>query len=124
MNIVYHHRTRGRGAEGVHILGVFEALKTLGHKVTMLSFPGADPNVNTTESISKTKLTSKFNPLTYLANITNKLPQAFFELFEILYNVIAFFRLRKTAETTQSNFIYERGGIQLDSRSSAYLWPT
>jgi len=43
LNILYHHRTQGRGAEGVHISSVVRALEKLGHRVTMVSPPGIDP---------------------------------------------------------------------------------
>ena len=43
MRILYHHRTRGRHVEGVHIRGIVHALRSLGHEVSVLSFPGADP---------------------------------------------------------------------------------
>ena len=43
MNILYHHRTQGRGAEGVHIMSIVNALESLGHDVTLLSPPGIDP---------------------------------------------------------------------------------
>ena len=31
MRILYHHRTRGRHVEGVHIRGIVYALRELGH---------------------------------------------------------------------------------------------
>ena len=43
MNILFHHRTRGKGAEGVHIRGVTKGLRDLGHTVNILSLPGAEP---------------------------------------------------------------------------------
>ena len=43
LNILYHHRTQGRGAEGVHIVSIVHALEKLGHRVTVLSPSGVDP---------------------------------------------------------------------------------
>src|SRR5690606_41708318 len=45
MKALYHHRTQGRRVEGVHIRGVANALRELGCEVRVLSFPGADPEV-------------------------------------------------------------------------------
>ena len=36
LNILYHHRTQGRGAEGVHITSIVRALQAMGHSVTVL----------------------------------------------------------------------------------------
>lgn len=47
MNILFHHRTRGKGAEGVHIRGVVKGLRQLGHNVAILSLPGAEPEAAT-----------------------------------------------------------------------------
>ena len=43
LNILYHHRTQGRGAEGVHITSIVKALNELGHNVKVLSPAGVDP---------------------------------------------------------------------------------
>jgi hypothetical protein len=43
LRILYHHRTQGRGAEGLHIRSIVEALRDMGHAVTVLSPPGVDP---------------------------------------------------------------------------------
>ena len=43
MKVLYHHRTRGKGAEGVHILGIVKAMRELGMTVDIMSMPGADP---------------------------------------------------------------------------------
>ena len=43
MNILYHHRTQGKGGEGVHIRGVINGLRKLGHNVLIISPPGVDP---------------------------------------------------------------------------------
>jgi hypothetical protein len=54
MRILYHHRTRGRHVEGVHIRGIVQALRALGNDVSIMSFPGADPeHESTTPANSK-----------------------------------------------------------------------
>ena len=42
LRILYHHRTQGRGAEGVHIASIVGALSAMGHQVTVLGPPGVD----------------------------------------------------------------------------------
>ena len=53
MKILYHHRTRGIGAEGAHIRGIVNALREMGHDVKILSFPGADPETFSIASKNK-----------------------------------------------------------------------
>jgi glycosyltransferase involved in cell wall biosynthesis len=45
-NILYHHRTQGRGGEGVHIREIVTAFQEMGHQVTVISPPGVDPMSN------------------------------------------------------------------------------
>ena len=115
MNIVFHHRTRGRGAEGVHISGVVKGLRQLGHKVDILSLPGAEPETETeaekitgkgqqTTVANKTKV-SKFS---ILSDFTKHVPEVVFELLELAFNLIAVVRLRKTVKEKQITLIYER----------------
>ena len=36
MKIIYHHRTRGDGAEGIHIGEMINAFEGLGHRVQLV----------------------------------------------------------------------------------------
>ena len=40
MNILYSHRTQGKRVEAVHIMGIVNGLRKLGHKVTIIGPPG------------------------------------------------------------------------------------
>ncbi|MEH6625332.1 MAG: glycosyltransferase family 4 protein [Motiliproteus sp.] len=119
MNILFHHRTRGRGAEGVHIRGVVKGLRELGHKVSILSLPGADPEEEEKPQQSSeakqpesSKVASKesatTNPLRWLTDLTKHVPEFAFELFELAYNLVAWFRVRKTVSALDIQMIYER----------------
>lgn len=108
MNILYHHRTRGRGAEGVHISGICDALKALKHNVTLLSFPGSEPDLTKSDSPSLSKKVTKKSPFAKLAELTKNMPQFVFELFEIGYNALAFHRMHKACKANNIEFIYER----------------
>lgn len=108
MNILYHHRTRGRGAEGVHITGICEAFKTLKHKVILLSFPGSDPDITKSVSPSLNKKEEKKSFFAKIAELTKLMPQFVFELFEIGYNALAFHRINKACKEHDIEFIYER----------------
>jgi len=110
MNILFHHRTRGRGAEGVHIRGVVKGLTQLGHKVSILSLPGAEPEH---EDKSEPKPTAQPAPqkkskFSLLSDLTKHVPEFVFEMFELAFNLIAVIRLKKAVKTHRINMVYER----------------
>lgn len=97
MNILYHHRTQASGAAGHHIEGMIGAFQKLGHLVDNLSPFGLNAIYK-----SKSDVPSRNRYL---------IPQFLFEIFEITYNVPAFFRLYRQLEKKRYNFIYERYSI-------------
>ena len=122
MNILFHHRTRGRGAEGVHIRGVVKGLRELEHKVFILSLPGADPEDE--EPAAPIKVESKSNEnvtpkkekkgfLSKLTNLTQHVPEFIFEWIELFFNAISYFRLRREVKQNKISCIYERYSLFL-----------
>ncbi|SEL70608.1 Glycosyltransferase involved in cell wall bisynthesis [Colwellia chukchiensis] len=109
MNILFHHRTRGRGAEGVHIRGVVKGLTQLGHTVSILSLPGAEPEAEEqpTQANNNNK-TEKKSGFSLLSEITKHVPEFVFEMFELAYNLLAVFRLKKAVQEKNIKLIYER----------------
>lgn len=105
MRIVYHHRTRGRHVEGVHIRGIVEALRELGHEVTVISFPGADP-----EHESTAQPNSKRGRL---ATLLTRLPGVLFEGMELAYNAVTLVRMRAAMRRLRPQLIYERYSLFL-----------
>lgn len=115
MNILFHHRTRGKGAEGVHIRGVTKGLRDLGHNVSILSLPGAEPETNSskTNDESNNKAQAKKSILTSLANLTKHTPEFVFELIEVAFNLLSVFRLKKAVKKAKTDLIYERYSLFL-----------
>ena len=108
LKILYHHRTQGRGAEGVHITSIVQALEQMGHYVKVLSPPGVNPlssagNAPVDKSEVKTSGIS-----TLWKMISTHLPNFIFELLEIVYNIPSSIRLEKELSTTSYDLIYER----------------
>ena len=102
VNILYHHRTRGKGAEGTHILGMVRAFRELGHTVHFVSPPG-------TELEDQANLQSLKDPKKeVLRKVSASFPEVFFELLEILYNVFAIFQMIFVMRKKKIDFIYER----------------
>ncbi len=116
MNILYHFRTQGTGAEGVHIAGVAKAFEKLGHHVTFSSPTGIDPRT----SAGANPFTSRKHGL--LARLAARLPGVLFELLEIAYNVPAFFRNWRLLARTEAGLLYERHAFFLCSTALLARW--
>ncbi len=105
MRILYHHRTRGRHVEGVHIRGVVNALRELGHQVTVMSFPGADPEHEPTVQAAGGR--------GRLGGTVARLPGVLFECFELGYNLITLLRMPQAIRRVRPQLIYERYSLFL-----------
>ncbi len=97
MNILYHHRTQAQGAAGTHIRQVVDAFEKLGHSVDIVS----PPFVNSFSGEKKSSFRVK----------RHKIPQLFFELYEIFYNCIAIIKIIRRLNKKKYGFIYERYAI-------------
>ena len=106
MRILYHHRTQGRQVEGVHIRGIVQALRGLGHEVEVLSFPGADPEQEP-QQISEGQRRSRLGALLARA------PGALFEVLELGYNLVTWFRVGRALRRFRPQVIYERYALFL-----------
>jgi glycosyltransferase involved in cell wall biosynthesis len=103
VNILYHHRTRGKGAEGAHILGMVRAFRELGHIVYIVSPPGTDLDEGQANLHSLKDPKKKI-----LRKVSVSFPEVFFELLEILYNVFAFVQMIFLMRKKKIGFVYER----------------
>ena len=103
MNILYHFRTQGTGAEGVHIAGIATAFERLGHRVIFSSPTGVDPRTTAgTNPFAEKKRRSFFARLAAYA------PAPVFELLEIAYNAVSYSRNRAALTRENCTLIYER----------------
>jgi glycosyltransferase involved in cell wall biosynthesis len=110
MNILYHHRIRGVGAEGVHVKAIVDALRLKGHYVKILSFPGTDLEKPVNLDTNRDDLHKKWHIgiLQWMAGLTKNAPNFVFELLEILYNLLIPLRLNKEIQAVKPDLIYER----------------
>jgi glycosyltransferase involved in cell wall biosynthesis len=100
MRILYHHRTRGKAVEGIHIREVVMALRALGHSVYVSSPSGVDPMAP--PDAEKTQANKLWGWL------SKHLPQIGFETLELLYNFAGYRRIRNELKSHDIDAIYER----------------
>jgi len=110
MDILYHHRTQGTGAEGVHIAYIIKGFRDLGFAVHVVSPNDADP-VKTAGSNPYTKKGGVKSKL--FTALSRSLPQFFFEVLEIAYNLIAYLKLNHVISHRNIRFLYERNAFFL-----------
>ena len=109
MTILYHFRTQGTGAEGVHIAGIASAFEQLGHRVVFSSPTGIDPRASAGANPFGTARRS------LLARLAARAPRIVFELLEIAYNAVAAWRNLRLILRERPALIYERHAFFLFS---------
>lgn len=96
--IIYVHRTQGKWVEAVHIGGIVNALRDNGHTVLLTS-----PLQRDNDKIEKKSIFSDM-----ISWFSEHLPESLFELGEIFYNVIIFWKLCLFYIQKRPDLIYER----------------
>ncbi len=95
MKILYHHRTLGDGAEGIHIAEMVRAFRNIGHEVRVVAPIGEETGV-TNDKVS------------LLSRIKNALPRVTYEFLEIGYNAVGYKMIRRTVQEWRPDLIYDR----------------
>jgi glycosyltransferase involved in cell wall biosynthesis len=106
-DVLYHHRTQGRGVEGVHIMTVVDGLRAAGHKCVIASPPGADPEAQLGDAGQHNVSRGPWQL------VSEHLPQVLFEGLEIGYNLSAWLRLRQLMRQHPVDVYYERYALFL-----------
>ncbi|MES1981083.1 MAG: glycosyltransferase family 4 protein [Pseudomonadota bacterium] len=100
MKILYHHRIRSKDGQYVHVEEMIHALEALGHEVIIVA-PAAMENEDFGADAG------------LVAWMKRHLPQAIYELLELAYAVLAYFRLRRAVHTHRPDCLYERYNLFL-----------
>jgi glycosyltransferase involved in cell wall biosynthesis len=95
VRILYHHRTLGDGAEGIHIREMVHALRGLGHEVEVAALVG-EPQEAVTSRRSR------------WAAVARVVPAVGYEFAEIASNVVARATLRAAVRRFRPDVIYDR----------------
>lgn len=100
MKILYHHRTRSKDGQNVHIEELIAALRRRGHEVVVAAPPvmadtafGADAG--------------------FIGTLKSHLPKAFYELLEFGYGIVAYRRLKAAVKQHKPDVLYERYNLFL-----------
>lgn len=111
MNILYLHRTQGKGVEGVHIYEMVRALCNLGHDVTVVSPAGVEGYSKGKAAGGLVSRGSQVEVKSIFKVISKYMPEMCFELAEILYNFAADRKISRILKEKKYDFIYERYAI-------------
>jgi len=98
MRILYHHRTLGDGAEGIHIQSIVNCLKEQGHEVRVVSLVGEKTEFRTSQKARESKWDK----------IKNLIPRPVYELAEIAYNLKGKALLMQAIREFKPDVIYDR----------------
>jgi len=105
LNILYLHRTKGAGVEGVHIGGIVSSFQSMGHEVKIISPAAA-------EQLQQTQISSNKGIKQYLFGyLSSHAPAFIFELAELLYNLLTLKAVKSAYKNSGVDLIYERYAI-------------
>jgi glycosyltransferase involved in cell wall biosynthesis len=112
VNILYHFRVRGTGAEAVHIAGIARGFRACGHNVSFMSPTGVDPTrpaSTASPAAPAAAAAAAPRPLKRLLHLlADRAPQPVFEAMELGYNAVAVPRLLRAGRERQADLLYER----------------
>ena len=95
MRILYHHRTLGDGAEGIHVSSMVNAFRALDHDVLVSALIGGRTNVSTARTRA-------------LTQVRRAMPLAVYEALELGYSIVGRRWLAGAIAEWKPDFIYER----------------
>lgn len=96
LRILYHHRTQGEDAQGIHIHEIIKCFRNDGHEVREVALVEAGDGPR--ERVGETGWST----------LSNLVPEAGHELMEILYNPVGYHKLARAVRRFGPDFIYER----------------
>lgn len=100
MKILYHHRTKSKDGQFVHIEELTTALRRRGHQLTIVSPDDSDD--------AELEAGGGLNEF-----LKKALPKAAYEILELAYNVIPYRKLMRAYAETRPDLFYERYNLFL-----------
>lgn len=93
MRILYHHRTLGDGAEGIHIRAMVDAFRALGHEVLVLGLAEAADREHRSHLVERVRST---------------LPRVAFEMASLGVNIPEYVQARREIGRFRPDLLYKR----------------
>ena len=100
MKILYHHRTRSKDGQYVHIEEMIAALRALGHEIIIVAPPSGEHEAFGSDA-------------GFVAWMKHFLPQSIYELMEFAYSFVAYLRLIRAVREHRPDCLYERYNLFL-----------
>ena len=98
MRILYHHRTLGDGAEGIHIQSIVNQLKKQGHNVKVVSLVGEQTQFRSKQEAQESRWDK----------VRSLIPKPVYELAEVAYNIKGKAMIQKAINEFKPDVIYDR----------------
>jgi hypothetical protein len=99
VKILYHHRTRSKDGQYVHIEEMIRALRAQGHEVIIVAPPSAE--------------TESFGSDAGMVACSSAHAEWCYELMELAYSLVAYRRLAKAVKQHKPDCLYERYNLFL-----------
>lgn len=99
MKILYHHRTRSKDGQSVHIDEMIAALRALGHQVIVVAPPGAAAAFGSDAGL--------------VGWLKRRMPRFAYELLELAYSLFAYRQLARAVRQHRPDCLYERYNLFL-----------
>ncbi len=103
MRILYHHRTASKDGQAVHIEELIHALRELGHEVRVVG-PAGDKGQGGD---------AMGEEMGWVRRLRAGLPKALYELLELGYSLLSYWRLAQAAREFKPDLLYERYNLFL-----------
>ena len=100
MRILYHHRTRSKDGQYVHIAELIHALRKLGHEVMVVA-PSATERAEFGDDAGAVAFLKRY------------VPRFAYELMELGFSLLAYRRLRRAVREFKPDCLYERYNLFL-----------
>jgi glycosyltransferase involved in cell wall biosynthesis len=100
MKILYHHRTRSKDGQYVHIEEMIHALRDLGHEVIVVAPPGSENEDFGSDA-------------GMVAWLKRHIPKFIYELMELAYSLVAYRQLAAAVKQHRPDCLYERYNLFL-----------
>lgn len=95
MRILYHHRTRSKDGQAVHIGEMLAAFRGLGHEIRVVEPEAGEQNAFGSDG-------------GFVAKLKSALPGAAYEILEFGYSLAEYFQMSRACRDFRPDVIYER----------------